>query len=74
MKRTAEERIVTLSRYENENPALVLKEEDIPAVGNKPAEHYKEGSWDTEPGTETEITDWSSVIVKKSCPESPSAR
>ena len=48
---------VTLSRYENEDLALKLKEGDIPAVGNKPNEHYKAGSWDTTPSTDTAISE-----------------
>ena len=50
------DKTVTLSRYENEDLALKLRAEDIPAVGNKPADHYKAGSWDVVPDTETAIT------------------
>ena len=53
--KTTEERKVTLSRYENEDKALVLKEEDIPKAGNEPAEGYMAGSWDATPDTATEI-------------------
>lgn len=46
---TADKR-VDLSRYDNEDLALVLKPEDIPGVGNKPKYGYlKSGSWDEEP-------------------------
>ena len=36
--------------------ALKLTAEQIPAVGKKPNDGYKEGSWDVTPSTETEIT------------------
>ncbi len=55
--KTTADKTVTLSRYENEDLALALKPEDIPAVGNEPEEHYKAGSWDKTPDTETEIKD-----------------
>lgn len=47
---------VTLSRYDNEDKALVLQPEDIPKVGNKSAKGYKAGSWNTTPDTETAIS------------------
>ena len=36
---------------------LKLTEDDIPAVGSKPADTYKAGSWDTTPDTDTAITE-----------------
>lgn len=47
---------VTLSRYDNEDKALVLQASDIPAAGSKPASGYEAGSWDNEPSTDTAIT------------------
>ena len=35
---------------------MTLSAEDIPAVGTKPDENYKEGSWDVTPSSETAIT------------------
>lgn len=55
-KKTKEEKTVTLSRYEDEDLALVLKDSDIPAAGSNPDEGFTAGSWDTEPDTETVIT------------------
>ena len=49
------DKTVTLSRYDNEDKALVLQAGDIPAVGNKPNKNYKAGSWDVTPSTETAI-------------------
>ena len=46
---------VTLSGDEDEN--LSLKAGDIPAVGSKPAQYYKAGSWDVTPSTDTAITE-----------------
>ncbi len=54
---TADERSVTVTGYEGE--ALKLSADQIPAVGSKPAEHYKAGSWDTRPDTKTEIAEGS---------------
>ena len=51
------DKTVTLSRYDNEDKALVLQDEDIPAVGNKPDANYKEGSWDVTPSTDKVITE-----------------
>ena len=48
---------VTLSRDEDEDLALALKAGDIPAVGSKPAQYYKAGSWDVTPSTDTAITE-----------------
>ncbi len=45
-----------LSCYANEDLALTLTNSDIPAVGNKPDDSYKAGSWDLTPNTETAIT------------------
>ncbi len=53
---TSENKVVTLSRYENEDKALVLSADQIPAVGNRPAENYKAGSWDTVPETNRTIS------------------
>jgi hypothetical protein len=39
-----------------EGTTLKLSADQIPAVGNKPSEGYKEGSWDTTPSADTEIT------------------
>ena len=40
-----------------EDAVLKLAAEQIPAVGEKPQDdNHRAGSWDTEPGTETEIT------------------
>ena len=54
--RSTADKTVTLSRYENEDLVLKLSEEDIPAVGNEPAENYMAGSWDVVPDKETAIT------------------
>ena len=48
------DKTVTLTGYEGDT--LKLSADQIPAVGNKPDDTYKAGSWDTEPGTETAIT------------------
>lgn len=48
------DKTVILSGVENE--ALKLSAEEIPAVGSKPNDNYKEGSWDVTPDTETAIT------------------
>ena len=48
------EQTVTLTGHEGDT--LKLAENQIPAVGGKPAANYKAGSWDTEPSTETAIT------------------
>ena len=45
------DKTVTLTGYEGDT--LTLKADDIPAAGSKPADTYKEGSWDTEPKTGT---------------------
>lgn len=46
----SDDKVVELSRYENEDLLLVLQPEDIPAVGGKPSEGYKdEGAWDEDP-------------------------
>ena len=55
---TSADKRVDLSRYDDEDLALVLKPEDIPGVGNKPNEGYlKEGSWDVEPPLDTLISE-----------------
>ena len=48
------DRTVTLTGYEGDK--LMLTAEQIPAVGEKPAEGYKAGAWDVTPSTEIEIT------------------
>ena len=48
-----EDMTVTLNGEEGD--ALKLADDQIPAVGSMPAEKYKEGSWDTVPGTDAEI-------------------
>lgn len=53
---TAAQKTVALSRYENEDKALVLAAKDIPADGNQPAEHYRAGSWDATPSTTYALT------------------
>ena len=45
---------VTLSGLEGDT--LILAENQIPAVGTKPADTYKAGAWDVVPSTETAIT------------------
>ena len=54
---TTADKTVTLSRFEDENKALVLEATDIPEAGNYPDETYKAGSWDTVPSTETAFTE-----------------
>ncbi len=53
--KTAEDVTVTLSG--NEGDVLKLSADQIPAVGNEPAENYTAGSWDEVPDTNTEITE-----------------
>ena len=48
------EKTVTLKGYAGD--VLKLSESDIPAAGSKPAEGYKEGSWDTVPSAGTAVT------------------
>ena len=48
------EKTVTLTGAEG--TTLKLSADQIPAVGNKPNEGYKEGIWDTTPVADTEIT------------------
>ncbi|MBQ3334220.1 MAG: hypothetical protein IJG85_01250 [Eubacteriaceae bacterium] len=52
---TTEDQTVTLEGYEGDT--LKLKEEQIPAVGNKPDKGYQAGSWDTEPSPDTPVTE-----------------
>ena len=47
--KTTGDKIIKLSRREDEDRALVLREKDIPAAGGEPAEGYRKGSWNTEP-------------------------
>ena len=51
---TTADKTVTLNGLEGDK--LKLSENQIPAVGGKPNDNYKAGSWDVMPGTETEIT------------------
>ena len=51
---TTADKPVTLTGRQGDT--LKLKEGDIPPVGSKPAEHYKAGSWNPVPDTETAIT------------------
>lgn len=43
----------TLSRWEDEDLALTLEDDDIPLVGSKPDNGYSAGSWDTDPADYT---------------------
>ena len=52
---TTEDQTVTLVGYEGDT--LKLKEDQIPAVGNKPDKGYQAGSWDTEPSPDTPVTE-----------------
>ena len=61
----SEDRIIPLSRYDNEDLALRLTEDDIPKAGSKPAEGYKaEGAWDEIPPTEKVITEAKTYIFR----------
>ena len=51
---TTADKTVTLTGYEGDS--LKLTQSQIPAVGSKPNETYKAGSWDTNPTTSTVIT------------------
>ena len=51
---TATDKTVTLNGLEGDT--LKLAANQIPAVGNKPADTYKAGAWDVEPSAEAEIT------------------
>ncbi len=51
---TTADKTVTLTGYEGDS--LKLTQSQIPAVGSKPNETYKAGSWDTAPDTTTAIT------------------
>ena len=48
------EKSVTLTGYEGDS--LKLADSDIPAVGSKPNDKYKAGSWDETPPTDTPFT------------------
>ena len=52
----SDDKTVTLSRLANEDLLLVMKEGDIPAVGNKPANGFKAGEWDIIPSTDMAIS------------------
>lgn len=49
---TSVDKVVYLSRGENEDLALILKDTDIPAVGGRPAAGFYQGAWDTVPDTD----------------------
>ena len=49
------DKTVTLSGYEGDT--LKLTADQIPAVGSKPNDTYKTGSWDVTPSTDTAITE-----------------
>ena len=51
---TTADKTVTLTGYEGDT--LKLATNQIPAVGTKPNDTYKAGSWDVTPSAETEIT------------------
>lgn len=51
------DKVVTLSKEEAEDLLLLLKNEDIPAVGNKPSNGFKAGGWDTAPRTDLVISE-----------------
>ena len=52
---TTADKTVTLTGYEGDT--LKLSANQIPAVGTKPADTYKAGSWDVTPSTDTAITE-----------------
>ena len=52
---TTADQTVTLTGFAGDT--LKLSADQIPAVGSKPDDGYKEGSWDVTPDTETEITE-----------------
>ena len=52
---TTDDKTVTLTGYEGETLKLIA--EQIPAVGGKPNDTYKTGSWDVTPSTENALTD-----------------
>ncbi|MBR1391014.1 MAG: InlB B-repeat-containing protein [Lachnospiraceae bacterium] len=49
------DKTVTLTGYEGDT--LKLEADQIPAVGGKPNDTFKAGSWDVEPSTETAISE-----------------
>lgn len=51
---TTADKVVTLTGHEGDT--LKLSSEQIPAVGNKPSDGYKAGSWDVTPSTDTAIS------------------
>ena len=52
---TSADKTVTLTGYEGDT--LKLAANQIPAVGSKPNDTYKAGSWDVAPSTDTAITE-----------------
>ncbi len=46
---TAENKVIELSRWDNEDLLLYFLESDYPAVGTKPNDGYTTGSWDVGP-------------------------
>ncbi len=53
---TKDDKTVILSRRADEDKVLTLTEADIPGVGDKPDENYKQGSWDKVPITDRAIS------------------
>ena len=51
---TTDDKVVTLTGHEGDT--LKLSSEQIPAVGTKPNDGYKAGSWDVTPSTDTAIS------------------
>ena len=50
---TTEDKTVTLTGYEGDTLKLVA--DQIPAIGSKPSDNYKEGSWNITPSTSEAI-------------------
>ena len=57
---TTADKVVILNGYEGDSLKLAAK--DIPAVGNKPNENYKAGSWDAVPDVNKEFSNSESVV------------
>ena len=52
---TNDKKTVTIWRYEDEDKTLILKDTDIPSLGN-PNTGYKTGKWETDPDTDHTVT------------------
>ena len=52
---TNDKKTVTVWRYEDEDKTLILKDTDIPSLGN-PNTGYKTGKWETDPDTDHTVT------------------